>query len=89
MADIRVKCISKPDRNSAHEGITHLGGDGWKKTREQVVTDIENRMHTYYTLVDGQRGDLEVKGLPGSKYVRTKPDGTKKDNLLYLPECPR
>ena len=37
MSDVQVKCINKQPRNNPHEGITHLGGDGWKWTRQQVI----------------------------------------------------
>jgi hypothetical protein len=30
MADARVTCITKPNRESQHEHITHLGGAEWK-----------------------------------------------------------
>jgi len=29
MADVQVKCINKQPRNDTHEGITHLGGEGF------------------------------------------------------------
>jgi len=53
MADVRVKCINKQPRNDTHEGITHLGGDGWKWTRQQVADSIRAKTNTFYTLVGG------------------------------------
>ena len=41
MADVRVTCITKPNPQSQVEHITHLGGSGWKWTREQVIASIE------------------------------------------------
>jgi hypothetical protein len=55
MADYRIACVNKPDRNSPHERITHVGGpkpDGtgtWKDTVANVVGFIENNQHRFYT----------------------------------------
>jgi hypothetical protein len=36
MAEFEVNCITKPDRESRHEHITHIGNsnNGWQLTRE-------------------------------------------------------
>jgi len=92
MADVRVSCINKQPRNSTHEGITHLGNTSattpWKWPRSDVIKSIENGTNTFYTLVDGNRGDIGVVDGPHGKYVRTYADGKWNDNLLSLPECP-
>lgn len=87
MADVRVKCINKQPRNDTHEGITHLGGDGWKWTRQQVVDSIRAKTNTFYTLVGGTRANLGVVDGPRGPYVRTYADGKWNDNLLALIEC--
>jgi Protein of unknown function (DUF3892) len=51
---VQVTCINKADRNSDHEGISHLGGSGWKWTRAQVVAAIETGTHAFYTSVGGK-----------------------------------
>lgn len=90
MPDARVTCITKPDRFSAHEHITHLGGTGWKWTREQVIASIDERANTFH-VVDAQGNRSEVGVVdPGNgraRYVRTYADGIWNDNLLALPEC--
>lgn len=48
--DRQVTCINKQPRNDPYEGITHLGGAGWKATREQVIRAIETKTDTFYTL---------------------------------------
>jgi len=59
MADYRIDCINKPDRNSTHEHITHVGGpkpDGsgrWKDTVPNVVGFIEAKTHRFYTSEGG------------------------------------
>jgi hypothetical protein len=87
MADLQVKCINKLPRDNTHEGITHLGGDGWKKTRQEVINLIEAKTNTYYTLVGGNRATVGVVDGPNGKYLRTYADGKWNDNLLALPEC--
>lgn len=87
MADVQVKCINKRDRQSTYEGITHLGGPGWKWTREQVIQSIEARTNTFFTFEGGKRADIGVVDGPHGKYVRTHADGKWNDNLLALMEC--
>lgn len=87
MADVQVKCINKQPRNDPHEGITHLGGAGWKWTRSEVIRSIEGRTNSFFTLVNGKRADVGVVNGPNGKYVRTHADGYYNDNLLALLEC--
>ncbi len=87
MADAHVTCITKKDRQSSYEGITHLGGLGWNWTRADVIASIEAKTNTFYTYVDGNRGNIGVVNGPNGKYVRTYADGKWNDNLLSLPEC--
>ena len=87
MADARVTCISKLPRDNAYEGITHLGGPGWRWTCDQVIASIEAKTNTFFTLVNGNRAEVGVVNGPTGKYVRTYADGAWNDNLLSLPEC--
>lgn len=87
MADVQVACINKQPRNDPHEGITHLGGAGWKWPRSEVIRSIESGTNTFYTMVNGKRADVGVVDGPNGKYVRTYADGYYNDNLLALPEC--
>jgi hypothetical protein len=87
MSDLQVTCINKTPRNDPHEGITHLGGAGWKWTRQQVVDLINAKTHTFFTLVGGKRANVGVVNGPNGAYLRTYADGVWNDNLLALPEC--
>ena len=87
MADVQVNCINKTNRNSSHEGITHLGGRDWKWPRADVIASIEAKTNTFFTLVQGVRADVGVVNGPNGKYVRTYADGKWNDNLLALLEC--
>jgi hypothetical protein len=70
-----------------HEGITHLGGVGWKWTRQQVIYAIESKTHCFYTSVGSKVAWVGVKNGPHGKYVQTYSDGLWNNNLLALPEC--
>ena len=87
MADVQIKCINKQPRSDPHHGITHVAGDGWKWTRDDVVRSIEARTNSFFTLIGGVRADVGVVSGPGGKYIRTYADGKWNDNLLALPEC--
>lgn len=87
MSDIHVTCITKPSRDSKHEAISHLGGPGWKWTSAQVIAAIEAKTHTFFTRVNGNRGNIGVVNGATGKYLRTYADGRWNDNLLSLPEC--
>lgn len=88
MPDVQVLCINKQPRNNPHEGITHLGGAGWRWTRQQVIDSINSRTNTFFTLVNGKRADIAVVHGSNGPYVQTHADGQWNNNLLALPECP-
>jgi hypothetical protein len=91
MADIQVTCITKPNRMSAHEHITHLGGGGLKWTREEVIRLIDAKINTFHVVdpVSGKRSYVGVvRPTDGrSAYVQTYADNVWNNNLLSLPEC--
>ena len=88
MDAIRISCINKTPRNDTHEGITHVGGAGWRKTRQEVINLIKNHTNTYYTLEGGKRAEVAVMKGANGEYLRTHADGKPTDNLLSLSECP-
>lgn len=87
MADVQVTCINKLPRENPHEGITHLGGAGWRWPRQQVIDSIKRGDNTFYTLVGGRRATIGIVNGPYGDYLRTHADGVWNDNLLALPEC--
>jgi hypothetical protein len=86
MADARITCINKVPRNNPYEGITHVGGAGWRWTRQQVIESINAETNTFFTLVGGHRANIGVVNGPNGQYLRTYANGEWNDNLLALPE---
>lgn len=87
MADVLVKCINKQPRDNPHEGITHLGGDGWKWPRDEVIRSINAGTNIFFTQVGGKRAYVGVVNGAHGQYVQTHADGKWDNNLLALPEC--
>jgi hypothetical protein len=66
--------------------ITKLGGLWGEKTEQAVINEITNMTGHYYIKDDGHVAWLEIEQTaPGSPYLKTTPDDTPLDNLMYLP----
>ena len=92
MNEYQVTCINKPNRESRHEHITHIGNqqNAWKLTRESAIQRIESKTDAFYTVdrVTGARAYIGVVREAGRQpYLRTYADGKWNDNLLALTEC--
>lgn len=92
MKEFEVNCISKPNRDSPHEHITHIGNTKgkWRLTRESAVQRIEGKTEAFYT-VDSQTGKKVYVGVVRESgkapYLRTYADGKWNNNLLAQAEC--
>jgi hypothetical protein len=91
-ARVQVQCITKSNRTSPHERITHIGGknaDGtrWKVSEERAIQGIENGEWSFYVSAGGRTADVIIATRLGRKYLKTVNDGETPDNLLSLPEC--
>lgn len=92
MAEFEVNCITKPNRESRHEHITHIGNSntGWQLTREAAISRIESKQESYYT-VDKQTNSKVYVGVVReagrAPFLRTHADGKWNDNLLAQREC--
>lgn len=87
MAEVKVSCINKQPRNNPYEGITHLGGAGWRWTRDQVINSIKAGTNSFFTSVNGSRSEIGVVNGAHGEYLRTYANGVWNDNLLALTEC--
>ena len=92
MGDHQITCVTKPNRSSTHEHITHIGNIAgkWKITRESAVQRIDSKTDSFYTIdsTTGKRVEIGVVRETGKlPYLRTHADGKWNDNLLALAEC--
>jgi len=89
MADSRITHITKKNRQSTHEHITHAGVPGsWYWTREDIIASINNKSNTFYVLENSNRSIVGVVNPTDgrSPFLRSYADGVWNDNLLSLPE---
>jgi len=94
---IQITCINKDNGNheNPYVAISHLGwkdqsGKVGRNTRLEIYDFIKSEGGQAYVLDprDYSKAYLEALVSPaGTKYVRTKPNDTGRDNLLSLPEC--
>jgi hypothetical protein len=86
MAEYQVTCINKQPRNDTHEGITHIGGSGWRLTRAEAVAHVRAGTHSFFTNVNGKRAEV---GVPeNTDYLRTHADGYYSNDLLAFQNAP-
>ena len=95
---IRITCITKAggDHENPYVAISRLGwvnllNPAEKKfsTRDQMYEYVKNGNEAW---VYDKSGNMKAKLIcatsqQGTRYVKTEPDSTKKDNLLELEEC--
>ena len=89
----QVKCITKTNRTSRHERISHIGGD-WgnygqriKITEAQAINEIKAGTYNYHVKVGYNDVKVIIATYSGREYLKTESDSTTVDNLLSLPEC--
>lgn len=96
MSEYLVTCINKPNRESRHEHITHIGNitnlpaDRWRMSREEAIRRIESKQDAFYTVerTSGRKMYIGVVKETGkAPYLRTHADEKWNDNLLALAEC--
>lgn len=78
--------VESPRTHERHISKVKLK-DGTVETRKQVVNYIDNLHLDYYYTVGGGRKPRVITSTSssGTKYIRTHPDDTTRDNLLSLP----
>jgi Protein of unknown function (DUF3892) len=89
---MQIKCISRTERMSPHERITHVGGyesSQWKMTLNEAIGKIERGEQVFFVQAHRRTVGVIVAVSPsGGKYLKTEADGDQPDTLLRLPECP-
>ena len=88
MATLHVQCITR-DSLDTDQRIDAVGGVGFYHLIDDAIHNIQNNIHTYYTLVNGQVAILVVRQHPvsGRLFLQTIADNYPHNNLLNLPEC--
>lgn len=91
---VRVTCVVKSNRSSAHECIQSVGGvtnqgQRVRYTQQEAIAGIQSgRLSMYVEQPPGHRVNIIVaKTKAGHLYLKTEPDGEMPNNLLALPEC--
>ena len=90
--ETHINCIIKPDRESPHEHITHIGNNAedWLLTREAAIRRINSGEEFFYTIdtKTGKKMFIRVVIEYGKDpYLRTHADGKFNDNLLAQETC--
>ena len=85
MTEYQITCVVQ-DSNGI---ITSVGINGQTYTVITVVNWILNRTHTFFTMKNGYRAQVYAKQHPTTKrwFLTTEPDGTRENNLDFLPHC--
>jgi hypothetical protein len=83
----QIDCITKPNAHSDHEAITHVGGSEFYVTRQKCADETDRIPGSYFVYVGGYRTEVTTYVKNGVKFIRTRADSTKKDNLLSLSQC--
>ena len=92
MNEFEVTYITKPNRFSTHEHISHIGNiaRGWRLTREEAIRRIEGNLEAFYTVDRGTGRKVSigvVRETGKAPFLRTHANGKWNDNLLALDEC--
>lgn len=76
---------------NGEEDITGLCNmhEAWSPvSKEEAITHIKEHRHNYYVVLNGKIIDIKIAGNPPSEYLRTDPEKTTENDLIYLPNCP-
>ena len=90
MTDYRIVCRNLSDSESriVKLGLIKPGGDPKKAdfpaTPKEVNTLIEKGDRCFFTMENGKEVEVEQFG---DDFIRTKADGTVKNNLRHLRKC--
>jgi len=86
----KVTCIVKGESHlhSDCRCITEIQTDGWRKyTRLEAYNKVTASPGSIVVEGGGETATLIPAERLGTKYVKTRPDDTKEDNLLKVKEC--
>jgi len=92
MSEHEVTCVRKPQPDSPHEHITHIGNtaEQWLLSREEAIQRMEVGAVIYFMIdpATGKRATVGVVRQPGKRpYLRAHADREWNNSLLELPVC--
>ena len=83
--------MTKPVVNSAQEHITQIAIRAPRGRSpipvETAMARMEKNPKEFYIVAAHEAVDVVVYERESKKYIKTKPDATKKDNLLKFRQC--
>lgn len=80
-----ITCVTRSSREPEYR-VDQVGGQGWSKPVWDVIREIDDG-HPYFIHIDGTRVKVEVMNDRTHPYLRTDPNKTAENSLLWLPEC--
>ncbi|MDE3152802.1 MAG: DUF3892 domain-containing protein [Gemmatimonadota bacterium] len=92
---IRITCINKDagHHENPYVAINHLNwvndrtNESGRSTRLAMYDFVKGGGEAYVQTATARAALIPEVSPRGTKYVRTRPDHTRTDNLLSLPEC--
>jgi hypothetical protein len=91
MSRYRVTCTQKLEK---HEHILSIGCYGPDNSfrnfsEAEAINRIEGGTDSFYSeRPDGHVAEIIVETRLGEKFLKTRPDGERPNNLDWLPDCP-
>lgn len=94
---LSVSCVHKPSGREDAHSIERVGGvyngSAWRLSRQDVIGWLQKGKRFVVAGADGSHAEVEYfkhwvsNANPTGLYITTRPDATKADNLLSLPDC--
>ena len=79
---------TKKDRDGDILALCNPGMYWSPVSKKDAIAEIESYNNSYYVRVNYQEVEIHVvKRSDGTKYLRTDPDKTTRNNLDELPDC--
>lgn len=86
MADRRVTQTGK-NKDGDITALCNPSQTWSPRAKNDAISDIDAKIHTYYVENGGKRTDVHVVIGPTGKYLRTDADKKSANNLDNLPNC--
>jgi hypothetical protein len=90
---LEVGCIVRPSKEDADKRLKAIGGvhrDGtrWQSTLDEALAAIDAGTIFYVRAAEIGAAELVAAGRGARRYLRSRPDPSRRNNLSALPACP-